>query len=179
MVCLRRHFGDGHECAVEDELPHVAQNDAADEVRNEEARTEEVLALDAAGHEVGQQKGDDVGEDDGDDGVDEGASKRLPICGVGKSRLVVFETDERLRCRNAVPAGKCQIEAIEERQDHHGEEKNRRRTTEHQKLADFIGKLILFHDGSHTCRGCKVRRRKEAADPASWCIIWKFRRVRR
>ena len=64
---------------------------------------------------VSEQEGDDVGQDDGDDGIDECAAKRLPVSGVGDGCLIVGETDERLLCRNAIPAGECEVEAIEER----------------------------------------------------------------
>ena len=82
------------ENAVEQQHPDVAQDNATDEVRHEEHRTEDVGALDGLGQHVCDGERDYVDHDRRDDGQCRREAQRVQELLIGKSPLVVFQTDE-------------------------------------------------------------------------------------
>ena len=173
--------GDRDEGTVEDELPHVAQNDAADQVWDEEAGAEEVLAFDAAGHQEREQECHDVGDDDGDHRIDDRHPQRRPEIGIGDDRGVVVQPDERLVQGHAVPAGEGKVQAVEERHDDDQAEQQCRGTREHQELPGLVAKLSFRHSkpfdsyarGQGAARRCAVPFRYAAGAgnaPAHQCF---------
>ena len=161
----RERFADGDEGAVEDELPYVAEDDAADQIRDEESGAEEVLPLDAAGHRVGEEEGDAVDQYHGDDRVDDGPPQRGPVHGVGEGLPVIGQPDERLGVRDAVPAGEGQIDAVDERQHDDGAEQDARWTREYQELPQLVRKPTVFHYNSIHESGRGARPNAERHDP--------------
>ena len=92
--------------------------DTADQVRDEEACPEEILSLYAAGYHIGQKESDNVNQDNRDRGIDQGTSQGYPVIMIRKRSRIVREAYKRLAAGYTVPAGKCQIQTINERNDH-------------------------------------------------------------
>ena len=104
------------ENAVEQQHPDVAQNDAADQVRHEEHRTENVRSLDRLGEHVGDEERDHVDHDRGDDRQQCGEAQRVQEFLVLQCAGVVLKPYE-LGVGNRCELAKAQVDAHDEWND--------------------------------------------------------------
>ena len=100
--------------AVEQNLPDIAQHDAADEVRHEKHRAVEVAALDALRERVGDGKGQYIDEHERHDGEQRCEPERVDKAHVLKCAAVVAKADKgRIACDLELAEG--EIDTLTER----------------------------------------------------------------
>ena len=115
-----------------DELPDVAQDYAADEVRHEKARAVEITQLEVAGHDERKDETHHVDQDDVDDRVGHGDQERIQEIGNREQVGEILKADEIDGIVDAVPVGHRIVEAEKERhQDDHRKGDHARRDEDH------------------------------------------------
>jgi len=136
------------EDAVVDELPDVAQDDAADQVRKEESGAVDVAALELGGDQQRQAEGDDVHQHEVDDSEDQRDLRGIQEAGILEGVNVVDQADKlRRRLGNAVPVRKRIIDTLEKgyRDDEReGQDSRRQEQDVRQPVRLLFGIHCLF-----------------------------------
>ena len=129
-----RRVEDFGEHIGENELPDVAKDDAADQVREEVGRAEEADALELGGAQQRQQEGHEVHHDHVHDHEQHGEQQRPHEGRILKHGLVIFNTDH-LRVENAVPVREG-VENTDEHGDDDGNDECEDQGEEENKVDD-------------------------------------------
>ena len=119
--------------AVEQDLPDVAQQDAADQVGHEEDGAEDVGALDAPGEHQRDGKGADVDEDGGHHGERRREAERVQERGILEHADVVLDAHERGLADGGEPLER-QINAPDKGPDKADDERDQGRQHEHRPI---------------------------------------------
>lgn len=81
---------------LENKLPDIAKYDSSDQVRNEEACTEELFATELSGNQQCQKKCYDIDQNHGHNHIDQCQSECLPEAGILKYLSIVRKSYKRL-----------------------------------------------------------------------------------
>ena len=127
--------------AVENELPDVAQYDAADQIGHEEGGTENVGAWNVLGQDHGDRKGNDIDQNDSHDGKGGGKEERMEKFRVLEGLGKVGEAHE-LCVSDRAEVAQGQVEAHQKRDDKANDERQERGAQKDGKIA-FDG---FFHN---------------------------------
>lgn len=112
------------EDAVQQQLPDIAQHDAADEVRHEEHRAEQIRPAHRLGEHIGQQERDDIDDDGRHDGEQHRPPQRGSEFGIRK-RIHIILQPHPLGIGHRPERGKAQVDTHGKRHDEEHRETQR------------------------------------------------------
>ena len=120
--------------AVDDDLPDIAEHDAADEVGHEKDGAEEVGALHRAGEQHGEREGEQVDGDHRDDGEFHGEPQGVEEVSAAGKRLDVVGKPHPLGVGHRCKLGKREVDAHHERDEKRDGERDERRQREEGEI---------------------------------------------